>query len=53
MFAEVWSIEKIEGGTWAVTFAPDGKHLATGGADEKIQLRDATTGKVLRALLRP
>jgi hypothetical protein len=37
-----------EGNVRAMTFSPDGAVLASGGADRKVVLMDAATGKVLR-----
>lgn len=38
------------GPVWALAFAPDGKTVASGGADNMIRLSDVQTGKELRTL---
>ena len=44
----LFRLEGHEGGVKSVAFSPDGKTLATGGADQSGRLWDAATGKELR-----
>src|SRR5205085_1246686 len=48
--AELASLEPHTGVIWAAAFSPDGKQLATGGADGVVIVRDATTGATVAKL---
>ena len=53
-FSRTWKgktiIDPIKVPVTAVAFSPDGKHLATGGADKLVHLWDVSTGKPVRTM---
>ena len=42
---EILTIRADDGELWSVAWSPDGKRLATGGADGAVKLWDAATGR--------
>jgi WD40 repeat protein/serine/threonine protein kinase len=50
--AELLSLEGHGVGVMSVAFSPDGKGLATGGADRKLVIRDGATGRARLVLTR-
>src|SRR5579871_3812336 len=47
---DLMKVEVASGGVYAVAFRPDGQCVAAAGADGRVRLIDAATGKVVREL---